>query len=137
MEGHYFEWAPKMMSTWEIVNFHNPANCLHAVGMEIAGESEPIAESFAGHTFQARVIRFTGNSQTLHVLHLIQENNYAGPPVKSPNFFIEPVLAGRRNGGLRVIEVGIWDEPSETVVRAEFVSLLRHSLLAQPWTTEK
>lgn len=133
MQGYYFEWAPEMISSWEISRFHHPANCLGAVGMKQDHELEPISVPFAGDILTAKVMKFSNDRQTLHVLYLARENNYAGPLGDSAHYFIEPVLAGRRNGGLRVIEVGIWDETSQEAVRKEFADLLNSHLVGSPW----
>jgi exosortase len=134
VQGYYFEWAPEMISSWEISQFHHPANCLGAVGMQLDKEVEPISVPFAGGILEAKVMKFSNEHQTLHVLHLARENNHAGPLGDSAHYFMEPVLAGRRNGGLRVIEVGIWDETSEEAVRKEFTSLLKSSVIERPWS---
>jgi len=133
IQGYYFEWAPEMISSWEISRFHHPANCLGAVGMKLDQELEPISVPFAGDILTAKVMKFSNDRQTLHVLYLARENNYAGPLGDSAHYFIEPVLAGRRNGGLRVIEVGIWDETSQEAVRKEFADLLNSHLVGSPW----
>jgi hypothetical protein len=102
--------------------------------MQLDKELEPISVPFAGGILEAKVMKFSNEHQTLHVLHLARENNHAGPLGDSAHYFMEPVLAGRRNGGLRVIEVGIWDETSEEAVRKEFTSLLKSSVIERPWS---
>ena len=130
LHGFSFEWGPGRVPP-ENLNVHQPGNCLGALGMSQVTEYPFIPLPGGAPGLQARHLRFEDNGRPLHLLYLFSEDAPLAPTVTVGAFDFsyfrrfESVLQGRRNPGQRLIEVGLWDEPSEAAAREVFVGFLR------------
>ena len=135
-QGFYFEWGPGRVPP-ENMNVHLPGGCLGAIGIDFVEEYEPIEVPLAGHVYQARHLRFEREGRPLQLLYLVAEDTAALVP--SPGAFdfsyqlrLESVMQGRRNPGQRMVEVGLWNEPSKEVARGAFRDFLEAWLKEGP-----
>jgi len=136
LHGFFFDWKPGHVPP-ENMNVHHPGGCLGALGIELIKEFPPIPIPLAGTSLNARHLLFDDNGRPLHLLYLISEATAPDPSYTAAARFeytysdrFRTVLQGRRNPGQRLIETGLWDEPSETAARAVFTSYLQTWLKA-------
>jgi hypothetical protein len=131
LHGFYFEWKPGLVPP-ENMNMHQPGGCLGALGITFIKEFPPIPIKLSGATLTARHLLFDDHGRPLQLLYLISEATAPDPSyIAAPRFDyswkdrFHTVLQGRRNPGQRLIETGLWDEPTETSARATFTTLLK------------
>lgn len=130
LHGFYFQWDQGQVPP-ENLNVHQPGNCLGALGITQVTEYPVIPVSPAGQLITARHLRFDDGGRPLHLLYLFSEDAEPLPSVTVGAFDFsyfkrfESVLQGRRNPGQRLIEIGLWDEPSEAAARATFEQFLK------------
>jgi exosortase len=136
LHGFFFEWKPGDAPP-KNMNDHQPSGCLGAVGIELIKEfpSLSIPVPLTGTTLNARHLLFDDHGRPLHLLYLVAEATAPDPTFTAANgleysYFdysnrLRNVLQGRRNPGQRVIETGLWDEPSEAAARAIFTTYLQ------------
>ena len=131
LHGFYFEWAPGRVPP-ENLNVHQPGNCLGSIGITFVTEYAAIPVTVAGQSLTARHLRFDDAGRPLHLLYLFSEDTAPDPAAPSSNAPFDfsyqhrllSVLQGRRNPGQRLLETGLWDEPSEAAARAAFTAFL-------------
>ncbi len=135
LHGFYFDWKPGRVPP-ENMNNHQPGGCLGNLGYELIKEFPPITITLAGTSLNARHLLFDDHGRPLHLLYLVSEATAPDPTYTATatarseyDFFnytnrLHSVLQGRRNPGQRLIETGLWDEPSEAAARAIFTSYL-------------
>ena len=136
LHGFFFEWKPGDAPP-KNMNDHQPSGCLGAVGIEFIKEfpSLFLPVSVAGTSLNARHLLFDDHGRPLHLLYLAAEAPDPDPTFTAADrleysYFdysnrLRNVLQGRRNPGQRVIETGLWDEPSEAAARAIFTTYLQ------------
>jgi len=125
MQGFYFEWEPGVISA-EMSQIHNPGVCLDAIGMKMVEELEPISVVKHDVFLSARFFHYEDRGRPLFVLFLVQAQNSQISEARTAwmTFRWGPVLEGRRNEGQRLIEIGLWDVPTQVSAKAIFVSTL-------------
>ena len=133
LHGFFLEWNPGQIAP-DIMTTHLPGNCLSNLGMKLVKEYPPLQITLAGEPATARLLRFNDHDRPLFVLYLLRENNPSGS-IASPaqGSRLAPVIEGRRNAGQRLVEIGLWDEPSEPAARALFTALLQTNLRSGSW----
>ena len=133
MHGFFFEWKPGNIAA-DTSYMHNPGICLHAVGMKMEANLEPISFDIDGSPATAQLIRFNDAGRPLHVLYMLRQNNPVGTASRwAGSLRFSAILEGRRNTGQRLIEVGLWDEPSDETARSTFLALLQKNLRHEAW----
>ena len=133
LHGFYFDWKPGRVPP-ENMNNHQPGGCLGNLGYELIKEFPPITITLSGTSLNARHLLFDDHGRPLHLLYLVSEATAPDPTYTATarseyDFFnytnrLRSVLQGRRNPGQRLIETGLWDEPSEAAARAIFTTYL-------------
>ena len=132
LHGFFLEWdngtAPP-----EVMNVHLPGGCLANVGIQLEEELAPLEIIFEGRTWTFRVLRFRDGTRPLFLLYGVHSNvrhraQDVGPFDFSYSNRWESVIRGYRNPGQRLVEVGLWDAPSEEHARATFRELLETHL---------
>ena len=128
LQGFYFEWGPGRVPP-ENMNVHLPGGCLGAIGIDFVEEYAPLEVELAGHRYQARHLRFEREGRPLQLLYLVAEDSMALQPTPGAFDFsyqrrLQSVLQGRRNPGQRLVEIGLWSEPSQAAARVAFAGFL-------------
>ena len=128
VHGYYCEWDAGRVPP-ENMNVHQPGGCLANLGMKLLEELAPLEVNAGGMMHQVRLMRFQDGSRPLYLIYSVTESSRSNHSSTSPFDFTygnrwEYVFSGRRNPGQRFIEIGLWDEPSEEVVRTEFTAFL-------------
>jgi exosortase len=133
LHGFFFDWKPGHVPP-ENMNVHQPGGCLGALGIELIKEFPPIPVPLGETSLNARHLLFDDHGRPLHLLYLVSEATAPDPTYLTAgrseyDYFnysnrLRAVLQGRRNPGQRLIETGLWDEPSEAAARAIFATYL-------------
>jgi exosortase len=139
LHGFYFQWSPGRVPP-ENLNVHQPGNCLGTIGIKFVAEYAPIPITVEGQLHTARHLRFDDAGRPLHLLYLFSEDTRpaaTSSPETSPFDFsyrqrLTAALQGRRNPGQRLLETGLWDEPSEANARIAFTAILQQWLKPGP-----
>lgn len=132
-QGYYFVWKPGKTPPGNM-NLHRPGSCLANVGIELLEEAAPLQFSSPGHILPVRFLHFRDGKRPLYVAYFVSEDWEVGPDADVGAFDasysrrMAAVLAGRRNSGQRLLEVGLWDEPSEATARESFTQFLSSQL---------
>jgi hypothetical protein len=125
MQGFYFEWQPESVSA-DYSTMHNPEVCLGAIGVKVVEELEPISVEKHDVFLSARFFHYEDRGRSLYVLFLVQTQNSQKSEARTAwmRYRWDPVLEGRRNEGQRLIEIGLWDVPTQVSAKAIFISTL-------------
>ena len=133
LHGFYFEWEAGQTPA-DNMNVHAPGNCLGAMGIQSRGEAEPFVVMLNDRRLTVRLLRFEDAGRPLFIAYLVsslRQNEDAaamGSFDYSYQYRLEAVWKGLRNGGQRLIEIGLWDEPSESKAREVFQKLIQAHL---------
>ena len=125
----YFEWEPGKTPP-DNMNVHTPGGCLGAIGIHLVDEKKPMELMMDGHPMLVRLLRFEQQGRPLYLAYLVStlQRNTERADEGSFDFSygkrFRAVLAGVRNGGQRLVEIGLWDETSEEQARKVFEEFL-------------
>ncbi len=115
LHGFYLEWE-KGKSPPDNMNVHTPGGCLINLGIEQMEEYPPMVLNVKGHDMPIRFLRFRDRNRPLFLAYFVAENKVLGEAADVGSFDfsywkrLRSVVAGRRNPGQRLIEIGLWDE---------------------------
>ncbi len=133
----YLEWD-RGQSPPDNMNVHTPGGCLLNLGIEQQEEYPVVLVDLQGHQMPFRFLRFRDRNRPLYLLYFAAENKAPGETddVGSFDFSyskrLRSVLAGRRNPGQRLVEIGLWDVPDPAAALTYLTDYLKKHLLWQP-----
>jgi exosortase len=134
LHGFFIEWQPGKMPP-ENMNVHRPGGCLANLGMEEIGELAPLEVKSNGQILPIRFLQFRDGKRPLYIAYFVVElqRNQKSEVVGAFDFSygrrFAAALAGRRNAGQRLLEIGTWDQPNEAQARAVLTDYLEKHLV--------
>lgn len=104
----YFRWEPSKTAIQSAMTVHDPSNCLVAVGMTLRETLAPRAIHTGGFDILFSRYVFARGREPFHVFHVVESDN----PEAQTNQLSAPAriaeaFKGRRNQGLRVLEIAV------------------------------
>jgi len=134
-EGHriqafFLEWKAGQVPP-EILYSHQPGNCLALAGMvEVESHGWPISIPLApGVSLPVRCLEFSDRGRPLFVFHGVDEQISGATDTASRGFGpvdrLRSAWEGRRNEGLRLVEIGIWNADGLETAKALASTLIR------------
>jgi hypothetical protein len=134
----YLDWE-KGKSPPDNMNVHTPGGCLINLGIELMEEYPNVNLDLQGHQMPMRFLRFRDHGRPLYMLYFVSENKVLGEAADVGSFDfsyqkrLRSVIAGRRNPGQKLLEIGLWDEVDPTLALGHLTDYLKHHLT---WTQE-
>ena len=111
-QSFYFHWPPGPSSVQSAFIVHDPRVCLGAAGFELERPLPPWTAQANGFRIPFQRYLFRDRGRPVHVFHAVVEDN--GTPSAADATFsfdagvrLRNLLAGRRNQGLRVLELAV------------------------------
>ncbi|HTL54116.1 MAG TPA: exosortase/archaeosortase family protein [Candidatus Limnocylindrales bacterium] len=129
----FLRWKPGRVAG-RLAKDHTPAICLSAVGRDLLAPVQEELVWLPGLQLHALIYSASDPIQgKVHILFCLQEERGAGEFDLKPSSLWEerlaPVLAGRRNSGLRSLELAVWgiqdDEEAKKALLAETRNIIR------------
>lgn len=111
-QSFYFHWPPGPSSVQSAFIVHDPRVCLGAAGFELDRPLPPWNAEANGFRIPFQRYLFRDRGRPVHVFHAVVEDNGA-PSAADATFSFDAgvrlrnLLAGRRNQGLRVLELAV------------------------------
>ncbi len=130
---YYFRWEPGRTAIRSAMAVHDPTNCLAAVGMTLEKEFPFDPVEVAGFEIPFHRFLFTRRSEPVYVFHAVESDDGTIREEKfSGETRLQAVREGRRNRGLRVLEVAVRGAESMEDAESRLVQMLsgRLKLLA-------
>lgn len=127
----FLRWAPGATAV-HLAQSHTPDVCLAAAGKEILSMSDCVA-SISGVRLPFMRYEVRDGETVFHVFHCLSEDRAALPQAPytgqlSYQNRIAPVLAGRRHGGQRSLELALWGASDLAEATGSFESVLSRIL---------
>jgi exosortase len=109
-QSFFFRWAPGPTSVQSAFVVHDPRICLGAAGFELDKSLPPWTARVNGFEIPFQRYLFRDRGRPVHVFHAVVEDD--GSPVTTGSSFergtrLTNILEGRRNRGLRVLELAV------------------------------
>ena len=136
--GFYLQWD-KGKSPPDNMNVHTPGGCLINLGIELVKEHPPVELNLQGHTMPVRFLQFRDHGRPL--VHGLLRGGKQGLRRSRRCGIIRflylkrlrSVIAGRRNPGQRLIEIGLWDEVDQTTALGHLTKFLEQHIV---WSSQ-
>jgi exosortase len=135
--AQYFRWAPRGDSV-RTVAVHDPRACLAATGKELVRVLPPVVFSKGNVRLSFDSYWFKDVGNDVFVNNCVVEDLHRGalqngiPMSQTMSARLEAAIAGRRNMGLRRLEIAIWNARSPEEAEALLVDLLSNQIREIP-----
>lgn len=130
----FFQWMPGRSAIQSAMSVHDPRVCLGSIGMTLVENCGLAQVRAAGFTIPFRRYIFSSRGVPLYVFQSVVKDDSPGqfseevPEEFSAAGRLRSVLSGRRNRGLRVLEVAIWGARNLPDAQARLQSHLENRL---------
>lgn len=129
----YFQWKPSRSAIGAAMAVHQPEVCLTAIGMTLRETLEPKEMEIAGHRMLVKRYVFARGREPFHVFHVVESDTLADATSQfSAIDRLRNVVAGRRNRGLRVLEVAVRGADNLKDAEARLAEMLETRLNSIP-----
>ncbi len=129
----YFQWKPSRSAIGAAMAVHQPEVCLTAIGMTLRETFEPREIDIAGHRMLVKRYVFARGREPFHVFHVVESDTLADATSQfSAMDRLRNVIAGRRNRGLRVLEVAVRGAENMADAEARLAEMLETRLNSVP-----
>lgn len=137
-QSFYFRWLPGPTSVQSAFVVHDPRVCLGAAGFELETKLPDWTAEAAGFRIPFRRYLFLDRGRPVHVFHAVVEDD--GTPVSTTNDAAgfdaatrwENLRQGRRNRGLRVLELAVRGPQDPAAAEAQAAAWLQRRIIADP-----
>ncbi len=137
-QSFYFRWLPGPTSVQSAFVVHDPRVCLGAAGFELESRLPDWTADAAGFRIPFRRYLFLDRGRPVHIFHAVIEDD--GSPVSTSSDAAgfdaatrwENLRLGRRNRGLRVLELAVRGPQDPAAAEAEAAAWLQRRIIPDP-----
>ncbi len=137
-QSFYFRWLPGPTSVQSAFVVHDPRVCLGAAGFELETKLPDWTAEAAGFRIPFRRYLFLDRGRPVHVFHAVIEDDGSAVSTTSDAAGFdaatrwENLRLGRRNRGLRVLELAVRGPQDPAVAEAEAAAWLQRRIIPDP-----